>query len=151
MSKYNCFICNSLIEENIYKAYDQNLCSNSCRECLFNKFNFNNYYKLEEKKPIKKSNSNINIFSSLNYESNIEFYKNNNYYINEEIKSKSIYLSSLFNKKLNTPNTKFNESLNSNKSKKRYCINMYPITLQNIRLSNIIFSFLEKTKKILVD
>lgn len=47
---YYCFICEALITETLFKAYDKNLCSSNCRECLIKKFHFNNKFKLEEKK-----------------------------------------------------------------------------------------------------
>ena len=34
---YNCFICDKLIKGNMFKAYDKNLCSYSCREHLIKK------------------------------------------------------------------------------------------------------------------
>ena len=153
MSNYNCFICQSFINDNIFKAYDKNLCSNSCRECLLNKFNFNNYYQLEEKKSIKKSNSyeKINNFSSSYYNSNIKLYEKNKSYPYLEIKNEYTNSFDIFNKTKITSFNEINKPFIHNKSNKRYCLNIYTFNLQDITFKKIILNLVKKTKKILIE
>ena len=141
---YYCFICDSLIIGNMFKAYDKNLCSSSCRECLIKKFNFNSNYKLEEKleKPIKKSISCIKIVENPKPEPE---YKP---FTNDEGEVPCINLSGLFNISPNISKEEINEKRNNEKYQKRNCVNIHTTNFSDLSLRNMLYIVFEKTKNL---
>lgn len=142
MSSYYCYICESTIKGNMFKAYDKNLCSYSCRECLIKKFNFNCNYELEEK-PIKKSISCRKIIE--NRHSEPEYIA----FTNDEGEPPCINLSQLFNiSPIDSKDSKdeVNEEESYEKYQKRSCINMYIISYSDLTLISMLNKVVEKAK-----
>lgn len=60
-----CYLCNIHLynNQNIYKAFDKNFCSNKCRDFCINNYIYTENYKLEKnceskiKKPVKRISS----------------------------------------------------------------------------------------------
>lgn len=136
---YYCFICDSLIRGNMFKAYDQNLCSSSCRECLIKKFNFNCNYELEEK-PIKKSTSCMKIIENPQPEPE---YKP---FTNDEGEPPCINLSGLFNLSPKVSREELNEPQTHKKHQKRTCVNIYTTSYSDLTFRNMINKVVEKAK-----
>ena len=139
---YYCFICDSLIKGSMFKAYDQNLCSSSCRECLIKKFNFNCNYELEEKqeKPIKKSISFMKIFE--NPQSEPEYKP----FTNDEGEPPCINLSGLFNLSPKVSREELNELQTHQKHQRRTCINIYTTSYSDLTFRNMINIVVQKAK-----
>ena len=142
MAMYYCFICDSLITGNMFKAYDQNLCSSSCRECLIKKFNFNCNYELEEKqeKPIKKSISCMKIIENPQPEPE---YKP---FTNDEGEPPCINLSGLFNLSPKVSREELNEQQTHEKHQRRTCVNIYTTSYSDLTFRNMINKVVEKAK-----
>ena len=169
---YNCFICDKLIKGNMFKAYDKNLCSYSCREHLIKKFNFNFNCKLEEKQEMNKG-------KCIGFMKNIENRQIKTEYISyrkEEEKEGEeekicINFSGLFNispvvskekineEKINEEKInegkineekineeKINEEKNYEKHDKRSCIDINKTSYNNLTFGNIIYKIFEKVK-----
>ena len=139
---YYCFICDSLIRGNIFKAYDQNLCSSSCRECLIKKFNFNCNYELEEKqeKPIKKSISCMKIIENPQPEPE---YKP---FTNDEGEPPCINLSGLLNLTPKVSKEEINEQPTYEKHQRRSCVNIYTTSYSDLTFRNMINKVVQKAK-----
>lgn len=155
MSNYYCYICQSLIIDNIYKAYDQNLCNPSCREYLIKNFNFNSNYTIENKeyKPIKKSISCIKIYNEINEINEIhtqEPFRNDEItqepFRNDEIESPSLNLYELFNLSPIITKEEINKISTYEKHERKMCFGLYSISYSDLTLKNIF----EKTKNILI-
>ena len=144
MAMYYCFICDSLIEGNMFKAYDQNLCSSSCRECFIKKFNFNCNYKLQEKL-IKKSTSCVfipeNDKPQQKCENDYKCFINNKDNIEEPVPKN---LPELFNLTPTVSEEKINE-----KPKRIDCINISTTIFTDRTCKNILTRLIEKTKNLL--
>ena len=141
---YYCFICDSLIKGNMFKAYDQNLCSSSCRECLIKKFNFNCNYELEEKqeKPIKKSISCMKIIENPQPEPE---YKP---FTNDEGEPPCINLSGLFNLSPKVSKEELDEQPTYEKHQRRSCVNIYTTSYSDLTFRNMINKVVQKAKNL---
>lgn len=137
---YYCFICGSLIKGCVFKAYDKNFCSSSCRECLIKKFNFNCKYELEEKqeKPIKKAISCMKIIEIRNPEPE---YKP---FTDDEGKPPCINLSQLFNISPIISKEEVNEEQTYEKHQKKTCVNIYTSSYSDLTFRNILNKVVEK-------
>ena len=136
---YYCFICDLLIKGTMFKAYDQNLCSSSCRECLIKKFNFNCKYELEEK-PIKKSISCMKIIENRHPEPE---YKP---FTNDEGEPPCINLSQLFNISPIVSKEEVNEEQTYEKHQRRTCINIYTTSYSDLTFRSMFNKVVEKAK-----
>ena len=139
---YYCFICDSLIKGSMFKAYDQNLCSSSCRECLIKKFNFNCKYELEEKqeKPIKKAISCMRIVENQHPEPE---YKP---FTNDEGEPPCINLSGLFNLSPKVSKEEINEKQTYEKHQRRTCVNIHTTSFSDLTFRNMMNKVVEKAK-----
>lgn len=146
MAMYYCFICDSLITGNMFKAYDQNLCSSSCREYLIKKFNFNFNYELEEKqeKPIKKSISCMKIIENPQTEPKYKPFTNN------QEETPCINLSGLFNLTPKVLKEELNKPHTHEKHETRTCINIYTTIYSDLTFRNIINKVFQKAKNFLI-
>lgn len=136
---YYCFICDSLIKGSMFKAYDQNLCSFSCRECLIKKFNFNCKYELEEK-PIKKSISCMKIIENRHSEPE---YKP---FTNDEGEPPCINLSQLFNISPVVSKEEVIEEQTYEKHQRRTCVNIYTTSYSDLTFRSMFNKVVEKAK-----
>lgn len=136
---YYCFICNSSIKGNMFKAYDKNLCSSSCRECLFEKFNFTCNYELE-KKPIKKSVSCMKIIENQYLEPEYKPYTND---IGEPI---CINISQLLNISPIVSKEEVNKEKSYEKHQSRTCVNIYTTSYSDLTCMSMFNKVVEKTK-----
>lgn len=146
MSTYYCYICESIINGNMFKAYDKNLCSSYCRESMIKKFNFNCNYKLEEKQetPIKKSISCIKIIENRHPEPE---YKP---FTNDEGEPPCINLSQLFNISPIISKEEINEQQTYEKHEKRSCLNIYTKSYSDLTYRNIMNYLVDKAKNLSV-
>lgn len=151
MSNY-CYICNSTIVGNIFKAYDKNLCSYYCREELIQNYNFNYNFQLEKKQDIL---NNKTISSSKNIENDklqaVYIEKKKSFINNNNTETDYINLSELFNYPV--PILK-EEKININKSYKkenpRICLNIYSEYYSDLTFTNIINNIVNNTKNLLI-
>lgn len=129
----------------MFKAYDQNLCSSSCREYLIKKFNFNCNYELEEKqeKPSKKSISCMKIIENPQPEPE---YKP---FTNDEREPLCINLSGLFNLIPKVSKEEINEQPTYEKHQRRTCVNIYTTSYSDLTFRNMINNLGQKAKKFL--
>ena len=142
---YYCFICDSLIRGNMFKAYDQNLCSSSCREYLIKEFNFNCNYELEEKqeKPSKKSISCMKIIKNPQPEPE---YKP---FTNDEGQPLCINLYGLFNLIPKVSKEEINEQPTYEKRQRKTCFNIYTTSYSDLTFRNMINKLGQKAKNFL--
>lgn len=150
----NCFTCNSIITGNIFKAYDKNLCSYSCREYLIQNYSFNSNFQLEKKVNRKKVDNLIN--KNINHGKNIEneelealYKKNYKSFINKEVASTR--LSGLFD--LPSPilkEHKVNIEKTYEKENPRICLNIYTEYYNDLTFINIITKIVEKAKNLVI-
>ena len=82
MSNVKCYICQEKIGDKIFKAYDENLCSEFCSNYLIANFNYNTACRIEKKSKsenIFKTNDDICPNNILNkcYISNVWLSENN--------------------------------------------------------------------------
>lgn len=120
----NCYMCNSLIKGEIYKAYDKSLCSSTCRNCFIIKYKFNYNFNIEERKvkPIKKSKSSSYIIENKQSQP-----------INEDKYQFGNLNPIVLNEKYN----------------RESCIYMYSTNYSESICSNIINNLIKKTKNLL--
>lgn len=124
MCNYYCFICNSHITNNIYKAYDQNFCSILCRKNFIKNYNYTSNFTL-----IKKLNPITNTPSSVYININqYMFTEYNEYKINPHLNSHKI---------------------NNDKNMRNVCINIYNTgvneqTSKNMNFYNIVSEIIKK-------
>jgi len=135
MSNYYCYICHTIINGNIFKAFDQNLCSTSCRECLIEKFNFTCNYKLEKKQInlIKKSTTSIKINDSNKSESKLHV---------KEKYQKTI----IGNKDKDISEKKNNKIPHYKKDNRMNCINIYTSSFNDLIFLNTINNVIQRAK-----
>ena len=144
---YYCFICKTLIRGNMFRAYDQNLCSPSCREHLIKKFNFNYNYKLKEKKenPIKKSVSCIKFIEKQQPEPQDAEPKYKSFAYDDG-ESTCINLYQVFNIILLVLKQEITGPQNYENHKRRISINIYTSSYSDLTFRNMFTKVIQKAK-----
>ena len=98
-----CFLCNTVINNTIYKAYDCNFCSNKCRNEILETYTYTINYKLK-----LKDNKLISSYNNTSYNKPINNSLTNNSLTNNSLTNNSLTNNSLTNNSLSNHNNYIN-------------------------------------------